>query len=185
MKVGDPYMTLMKFSDPAEQENVLGPLYATAAKAEVPVFGPDGYRSEKTQDLLNAAIKKAVHCLDDAVVDLLAPSGALVGKFATKTEASMAKEAAKLRLSVALHGDEKYPQEVPADKKVFSSRELHDRSHYSVLRSLPGPKAQHEALDHVMLQRAINGYLFNCLDNKAIVADDQWLQGAWDWIHGM
>ncbi|KAJ0339538.1 hypothetical protein KNSL1_011969 [Colletotrichum chrysophilum] len=37
-------------------------------------------------------------------------------------------------------------------------------------------------LDHAMLLRAKEKYLFDCNVNRAVVADDPWLRYMWDWI---
>ena len=44
-------------------------------------------------------------------------------------------------------------------------------------------KAQ-AVLDHTMLLRAREGYLFNYTKNQKIVADDSWLRDIWAWVAG-
>jgi WD repeat-containing protein mio len=44
-------------------------------------------------------------------------------------------------------------------------------------------KAQ-AALDHTMLIRAREGYLFNYTKNQKVVADDSWLSDIWAWVAG-
>ena len=39
-------------------------------------------------------------------------------------------------------------------------------------------------LDHTMLLRAREGYLFNFQRNQEVVADDIWLQDVWAWVAG-
>jgi hypothetical protein len=62
---------------------------------------------------------------------------------------------------------------------VLSSREDHERMLDLFTRDwllLGG--------SYTRRKRCEEGYLFNCLKNKEIVADDPWLQEMWLWIGG-
>ncbi|KAE8451231.1 hypothetical protein EG329_004395 [Mollisiaceae sp. DMI_Dod_QoI] len=186
-RLSDHYLTLLNFSDPKERERMLGPLYATAAKTDVPVFGADGYNSSTTKQALNNAIKKALESGKDPVVDLIAPVDITDHRpdVAVSPVEPMEDSFSQLRMDKSV--DRKPPQKnetVPDLRvsKAVSSRELHDKSHYSTIACLPADKATHDKLDHVMLQRAVDGYLFDCKINRAIVTGDPWLQDVWEWI---
>ncbi|KAI5855588.1 hypothetical protein GGS23DRAFT_608123 [Durotheca rogersii] len=63
-----------------------------------------------------------------------------------------------------------------------SNRELHER----LLALAPGtkgfPKTAQVIVDHTMLLRSKEKYLFNYLANRDIIADDPWLREMWEWI---
>ena len=74
--------------------------------------------------------------------------------------------------------------EPDAPNKICSSRELHDRSHYLTFRGSSPPNPSNELPSHVMLNRAEDGYLFDCKKNQLIAANDHWLRDVWEWIEG-
>jgi hypothetical protein len=178
---GENYMTLMNFADPNERENVLGPLFATAAKADVPVFGPNKFASASIKTVLNAAIKKSLHSDADPVVNLLAPTNPDLEPLKVElTQAQISSKMSKLKVV-----DSKISSvEADVPNKVYSSRELHDRSHYSSFSGSSTLSRDSELPSHVMLNRAEDGYLFDCKKNQSIVANDHWLRDVWEWIEG-
>ncbi len=65
-----------------------------------------------------------------------------------------------------------------------SQRELHEKL-LSGLVHLGSESTQARAIvDHVMLFRAKEKYLFDFSLNQTIVADDPWLREAWAWVAG-
>lgn len=173
-------MTLMKFKDSVEQEANLGPLFATAAMANVPIYGPKSFKNTDVATALRAAVKKAVHAGGDPVLDLADPSNAEADTL-SGGEADLRKLA-----DLQIHDKGKVGKGKSAgiEPKFLSSREQHDDDHYATFRNLPCTKRKHEALDHVMLQRAKDGYLFGCKKNQALAHQDPWLQDAWEWVQG-
>jgi hypothetical protein len=175
------YMTLMDFADPSEREKVLGPLFATAAKADVPIFGPNKFASASIKNVLNAAIKKSLHSDLDPIVDLLASTDLAIEPF--KDEMTQLRKSSKVAKGKMV--DSKISSiESDAPNKVYSSRELHDRSHYSTFRGFSTSTPGSELPSHVMLNRAEDGYLFDCKKNQLMVANDNWLRDVWGWIEG-
>jgi hypothetical protein len=172
---------LMNFADPSEREKVLGPLFATAAKADVPIFGPNKFASASIKTVLNAAIKNSLHSEADPVVDLLASADPALEPF--KEEISQLHISSKVAKGKMV--DSKMSSIGPdPPNKVYSSRELHDRSHYSTFRASPTSNRGSELPSHVMLNRTEDGYLFDCKKNQLIVANDNWLRDVWEWIEG-
>lgn len=174
-------MTLMDFDDASEREKVLGPLFATAAKFNVPVFGHDNFQSSKIKTLLDTTIKKSLESQEDPIVDLLASVDLEMSQTLSNTGISHSQldgQGSKGEVS------DKSSAGSGTSNKVYSSREAHDRLHYSTLSLIPLTKSRSELLDHVMLRRAVGGYLFDSEINKTIVADDPWLQDIWEWIKG-
>ncbi|KAH6682042.1 hypothetical protein B0J14DRAFT_577770 [Halenospora varia] len=171
---------LMKFADPKERESMLAPLYATAAKANVPVFGPQGFNSDDTQKKLAVAVKQAIHSDEDPVVNLLALQE--MGKGLQDSD-SLGNDMSNLNLKGK--GKEDAAESGEASNKLpkfQSSRELHDMAHYSVQKPPPTLHRTSETLESEMLRRAKAGYLFDCMRNKEIVESDPWLQDVWEYI---
>lgn len=183
--MNDPYITLMDFADQGEREEVLGPLFAAAAKSDVPIFGPDRFAQLETKAKLTAAIKHIVHSKEDHVVNVLASADSDVALSLNKLglNKSSGVQIPKLGLQSVTNEDKSI--ETPTTvAKFHTSRELHDMSHYSVLSCIPRTKPDSELFHNVMLRRAVDGYLFDCKKNTAVVANDKWLQGVWEWIAG-
>jgi hypothetical protein len=184
-------MTLMKFKDPKEQEATVGPLFATAAKADAPVFGPVDFTSTEATQKITAAIKKAIHSKDDPVVDLLIPADPALSQSLDGLELnskSSNETFSKLGIQPPKANNDRskgLESRGAADgKKFYTIRELHDKSHYSAHGVTPVTNSKSELIDSVMLRRALDGYLFDCKKNWKLVAGDQWLQEVWEWVSG-
>ena len=65
------------------------------------------------------------------------------------------------------------------------NRELHEMLLLSTMEGNGFPKAAQMLIDHVMLLRAREKYLFDFSRNRNIVSDDPWLGDLWDWVSGM
>jgi hypothetical protein len=171
----------MRFKDAKESEAVLGPLFATQAKAAIPVFGPDKFRSKDTKLKINAAVKDALKSPEHSVINLHEPPDADVGPTSSNLIVGSLGDQLE-QLSISKSGNVEPENTVPAS--MYSSRELHDRSHFSSFSFRGSTGSLSEKLDNVLLRRAKSGYLFDCKNNKRIVSDDAWLRDVWDWIDG-
>ena len=159
-------MTLMNFEDGSERVKVREPLFAAAAKLNVPAFGLEKFQLPKTQNLLNKTIKKSLRSPENPIVDLVSLACSDLSQ--SHLVSDVDKSAAQLLTS----------------NKVYTRREVHDKLHYSTISLGSSRKPSNELLDHFMLRRALDGYLFNCKVNKTVVTDDQWLHDLWEWIQG-
>jgi hypothetical protein len=184
-------MTLLKFKDPKEQEATVGPLFATAAKADAPVFGPVDFTSTEATQKITAAIRKAIHSTDDPVVDLLVTADSAIPRSLDCLDLASKPSSENLSkpgiLTSKTNKDRANNVQSPGatdGKKFYTSRELHDKSHYSAHGLTPATKSKSELIDSVMLRRALNGYLFDCKKNWKLVEGDQWLQEVWEWVSG-
>ncbi|KAI4863032.1 hypothetical protein F4820DRAFT_390443 [Hypoxylon rubiginosum] len=65
-----------------------------------------------------------------------------------------------------------------------SNRQLHEQLLISTRDTKGFPKDAQVVLDHAMLLRSKEKYLFDYTANKDIVADDPWLGELWDWVAG-
>lgn len=186
--VEEPYMTLVHFKDPKEAEKVLGPLYADAAKADIPVFGPNGFNNLETKKKLNAAIKEHIHSGEDPIVEQLPGYGSKnndAGASGAAEPPSEQLSELNIENKVAKGKGRADPDE--EFKNYMSTREMHDRVHYSTLSVLPATKEIKKEYDNVMIKRAVDGYLFDCglnarICNEAEWCDDPWLTKVWWWV---
>ncbi|KAF5521711.1 putative WD repeat-containing protein [Colletotrichum aenigma] len=77
---------------------------------------------------------------------------------------------------IAIFGPDKVDVQTIVDKTLqarFSAADLNTQNLSTESQCL---------LDHVMLLRAKEKYLFDCNVNRAVVSDDPWLRYMWDWI---
>lgn len=179
--VGENYFNLMHFKDAKESEAVLGPLFATEAKAAIPVFGPDKFRSKDTKLKVDTAVKDSLKSLEHSVINLLEPPDADAGPTSSNLTVGLLGDQLD-QLSISKNDILDPENAVPAS--MYSSRELHDRSHFSSFSFRGSTGSLSDKLDNVLLRRAKSGYLFDCKNNKRIVSDDAWLRDVWDWIDG-
>ncbi|KAG0651851.1 SEH-associated 4 [Hyphodiscus hymeniophilus] len=166
-RLEDPYLNLMKFSDPSERDKVLGPLYASAAKAQIPIFGPDKFTSVATQQLLSSTVQQDLQSVDNPVINLLTRNKPKMGQepsSISRSEESLSEGFDNLKLETR-----SVETEPTTSKKILSHQEQHDKAHYTVCLDSTLTKSKGELLDHVMLQRANDGYLFNCEVNKSVI----------------
>jgi len=159
-------MTLMTFEDVSERVKVRGPLFAAAAKLNVAVFGPAKFHSPRSQTLLNAAIEKSLRSSENPIVQLTSSVDLELSKSHFLSDAGISTS------------------QLSTSTQVYTNREVHDQLHYSMLGLIGSRKPRSRLLDHIMLRRALDGYLFDCKINKRIATDDQWLQDTWEWIQG-
>ncbi len=172
----------MNFEDASEKLEVRGPFFATAAKLNVPVFGPEKFQTLKSQTLVKEAIKESMRS-EDPVDNLLALSDLEMRqsqKFSNPGISTSQIEGKRTQFG----GSEKSTADFSSPDKAFTSREVHDKLHYSSMSLISMNKPRHKILDQVMLRRAFDGYLFDPKINKMIVNDDQWLKDLWEWIQG-
>lgn len=66
-----------------------------------------------------------------------------------------------------------------------SNRQLHERLLSQNIDARGLPKEAQIILDHILLLRAHNRYLFDSTINRNLLSDDPWLRDVWDWIGGM
>jgi hypothetical protein len=156
----------MTFEDASEGVKIRGPLFAAATKLNVAVFGPAKFHSPRSQTLLNAAIKKSLRSSENPIVDLAS---------SIDLELSQSHFLSNASISTS---------QLSTSTQLYTNREVHDQLHYSTLGLTRSKKPRSGLLDHIMLRRALDGYLFDCKINKRIATDDQWLQDTWEWIQG-
>ena len=158
----------------------MGPLFATEAKAALPLFGPERLASKSTTPIVNAAVKKALESTANAVIDLAASDNSTKSNVAADTLSSQTE-----RANFSKNGKDNIDgiDTFATAPSLLSSQELHDRSHYSSSTPASTP-SKYNLMVNTMIRRAKEGYLLNSTLNKAIVQEDPWLHDVWEWIEG-
>ena len=177
----------MKF-ETSQTIETLGPFFVENALSEIPIFGP-----EKAD--LGAIAEEALKNYapeDDLLVDEAASTVPLPDSFVgakTVAEKLQALRAYIQDIARSKESDSGTPPRklsgISLDPSPGSSnRSLHENLLKSTVEITGFPKAAQVILDHTMLLRAKEKYLFDCRVNRAVVADDPWLKGVWGWIEG-
>lgn len=171
--------------EPSQAPGIVGPLFTEQLLSDVPLFGP-----EKAD--VKVLVREALHMsaeYEDLVVD---ETAAKVGAGLDLTNAvTVADKLRALRLysQELLHAQESGDRDSNGKKQegVGSAmqRERHERFLSEKMESLGLPREGHAILDHVMLLRAKEKYLFSTETNQRVVDDDPWLQDVWGWVAGM
>jgi len=173
---------------------MLGPLMLESALSDIPIFGDE---------------KSDLESIITARLESQPPVSEMIynreGKGAPLSEAltTATKAAEKLRAlreyaeSIQrAKASEKAEAEGNEENKIIdgvsglsvseseppSRRELHEGLLTSLLEARALPRAAQNILDHFMLLRAKEKYLFNTEINREVVDDDDWLRFVWDWI---
>ncbi len=188
---GTAYHSVMQF-EPNQADEILGPLLLERAWSNIPVFGPD---KADRDSILQKSLAASSH--DTVVVDEIASTACLPQSFADATAA-----AAKLRALRSYSKEHLQPesQKTPArgtdvakvmDSMTLSSGDLqtsYQARHENLLGLTLGTKGfpveAQGILDHTMLLRAKEKYLFNCEHNQKVVSDDIFLRDVWAWVAG-
>ena len=180
-------MELLDLTSSDERETALGPLAAASVNSCLPTFGPDKFTSSKSISDVQDAMRKLLSMEADMVVDDLA-SSELMSTQTLDRDGSTEERTGSQISQLPSHAKRSPKEEIltpdNSRNEASTSRELHEKSHHSTLSRFPSSKAMYEDLDHVVLNRARAGYLFDCDLNKEIVEKDPWLNGIWEWVAG-
>ncbi|CAK7229246.1 hypothetical protein SBRCBS47491_007184 [Sporothrix bragantina] len=196
LEEGSSYHSMMQLETNQATE-VLYPVAFEEALADIPIFASDATE-------INGAIQKAqkdraaqidADALEQSKKSKLPPE-----YFAAKT---VAKKLKILRAYEKQHLRSTTPQGRPGatafssgrtdltdstaslaslSGRPLTSQELHESLLTSTIARQGFPSEAQAVLDHVMLLRAKERYLFNCALNQEIVADDPWLRAVWGWV---
>lgn len=178
----------MKF-DTSQTIETLGPFFVENALSDIPIFGP-----EKAD--VGAIAEEALKTYapeDDLLVDESASTMPLPESFVGAKTVAESLQALRAYIQDIAPSRESDPGIIPLRKMSSisldpspgsSNRSLHENLLKSTTELTGFPKAAQVVLDHVMLLRAKEKYLFDCRVNRAVVADDPWLKGVWGWIGG-
>lgn len=174
LEEGTPYHTPLEL-EPPQAHSLLSPLFTERALSDIPLFG-----SERPD--INALVDKVIssHTHADEMMDEMAVEEPDIPA-AFLTASSIAEKLAALRLASQ---DASSSQEPLSTNTPSSQLQRHEML-LTKLKTMS--RVSHKvqaALDHTMLLRAKEGYLFNYTKNQEIVADDSWLRDVWAWVAG-
>lgn len=184
----------MKFEAPQSYE-ILGPLLAEQVLSQVPTFG-------KSKAELANAVADALKADSPASVELGRTNGSskpLPDSFYESSTVGAQLRSLRAFIRNQENGDDKHPQDPDlhalasqtsnislASNVSASCREIHEALlGLLVTASEKLPQEAQNVVDHSMLLRAKERYLFDAATNRNVVSDDPWARYAWDWVAGM
>ncbi|KAK0630730.1 hypothetical protein B0T17DRAFT_488258 [Bombardia bombarda] len=157
--------------EPSQAHDLLAPLLTEKALSDIPLFGSNkanlGSLLEKT--MTSSAITDCL-ATSDAASDMNLPVSVL--------EASCLADMLT-GLSVASKENLPSPRVEPSTQLDRHEQMLAETRAMGHL-----PNKVQALLDHTMLIRAKEGYLFDYQKNQQVVADDPWLRDIWAWVAG-
>ncbi|KAI0603036.1 WD repeat domain-containing protein [Biscogniauxia sp. FL1348] len=196
LEEGTAYHSIMQF-EPSQHSKMMGSLLIDKALKDVPLFGDDN---------------KPISSIIEEVTQSHLPEVDLISELEAIDPQTLEPYVNAPTIAEKLRGIRKYSKEVlnpqgllnsdlqrystveELDKSFSdltarsvgppSNRQLHERLLATTLDTKGFPKMAHVILDHVMLLRSKERYLFDYAANRDIVSDDPWLRDLWDWVSG-
>ncbi|KAK3944651.1 SEH-associated protein 4 [Diplogelasinospora grovesii] len=176
LEEGGAYHAAMEF-EPSQSSDILAPLLTETALSDIALFGQDKANVKLLAD-------KALHssASDDLVADIDQNTD-LPRSFLEAT--SIAEKLAALRsASEEMDSGADNSAYSHLGTELASQRERHEKLLSQTRLRGHFPREAQAVLDHTMLLRAKENYLFNYRKNQQIVADDPWLRDIWGWVAG-
>ncbi|KAK4224160.1 SEH-associated protein 4 [Podospora fimiseda] len=164
-----PYHEALDLEPPKAQE-IFAPLLTEQALADQPIFGPE---KPDIEALVEEIFENPI---EEAFSTKIINDKDLPETFANAS--SIADKLTALRLTA------EESEHNSADAEPPSQLECHEQLLTNTKNLTDLPSNARSVLDHIMMYRAKEGYLFNYSRNQQIVADDPWLRDAWAWVSG-
>lgn len=175
--------------EPSQAPSIVGPLFTEGLLFDVPLFGPEkADAAALVKEALQMSAQYENLVIDEAALDVTAKldlSGALTVADKLKALRLYSQEHLLRPKSRSRASNGKKESSKQADTEPKVQRERHEKFLSEKMDSLGLPSEGHAVLDHIMLLRAKEKYLFSAETNQRVVADDPWLQDAWGWVAGM
>ncbi|KAI0397765.1 WD repeat domain-containing protein [Xylariaceae sp. FL0594] len=172
LEEGTAYHSLMCFEG-SQHADMLGPLLIDDAVKDIPLFGEG---KAPVEAIVSQVLQSSPH-ETDLILDVEAKDRTSESLPKVK---SIAGKLADLRKRAELGGS---LREAPSNGAGLpSNRQLHENLLTRTLCTTGFSKPEQSILDHVMVLRSKEKYLFDCAANIDIVADDPWLKDLWLWI---
>ncbi|KAI1078438.1 hypothetical protein F5B20DRAFT_229493 [Whalleya microplaca] len=196
LEEGSSYHGIMQF-EASQYSEVMGPHNIDKAFRDVPLFGSkkESVRAVIQQALLspqpNIDLVGDFEASDAPLPELFTQGPNIADKLRGLRKYS--KEILKppthpndqiQRASTIEELDQSYTDLSVKGDGLPSNRELHERLLTSTMDTKGFPKEAQAVLDHTMLLRSKEKYLFDYVANRELVSDDPWLRDLWDWISG-
>jgi WD repeat-containing protein mio len=187
---------MMQF-EASHSPEMLGSLFVEDALSNIPIFG-------KTKADVGAIISEALGSQIPAA-DLLVNSESIAVPlpdvlWKPSTTAEKLRALRKYAREALQVSHEETSVDKPTEETSDAEKALADMSlsqdgppscrvlHDNLLRALPEakglPREAQSVMDHAMLLRAKEKYLFDATTNASVVSDDHCLRYVWDWIAG-
>ncbi|KAI0166660.1 WD repeat domain-containing protein [Xylariaceae sp. FL1272] len=189
LEEGSSYHSLMQF-DTAQYSEMMGSLLADEAVKDVPLFGEEKL---PTINLVSAAINSPQQPDIDNIISS-EEEEVLPESF---EDASSTADKLQILRRIFRKTVHSYDASVGDGHEVLNGRNLENKSaglmsnrqsHESLLSTMLDmrrcPKSGQIIIDHILLLRSKERYLFDYAMNVDIVSDDPWLQDIWHWISG-
>ncbi|KAK3333423.1 hypothetical protein B0T19DRAFT_418025 [Cercophora scortea] len=183
LEEGGAYLEAMEF-EPSQARSLLAPLFTEQALSDTPLFGPDKRN-------LNDLVEKALTSNPDVgQVVQVEEAGDNNITLALPHLGSLADKVMSLRLASeeTIHGHDalgaKNAATLQPGGEPLSQLERHERLLTATKNINRYSSKAQPIIDHLMLFRAKESYLFNYERNQEIVADDPWLRDVWTWVAG-
>ncbi|KAH8205820.1 hypothetical protein TruAng_000096 [Truncatella angustata] len=194
---GTSYHSLMDF-EKSQTPVMLGAAIIQQVISDIPLFGDHKADVER---LIMRALQPRHTFSQDHTEDTMAISGELPDSFskgistAQKLQAlrELSRQASKRAIVGTKPGQSQgrledltqSMEELAARRsEPPSNRQLHERLLSQNIDARGLSKEGQAVLDHILLLRAKNRYLFDPTVNRDVLSDDPWLRDVWDWIHG-
>jgi len=181
---GSSYHTPFEL-EPSQAHGLLGPLFTERALSDIPLFGSD-------RPNINAVVERVISShtdVDDMMAEMTAEEPDIPAIFLQAS--SLAEKLSALRLaSQETPSSQGGPQDTngqvspPLGNVPSSQLQRHEKLLTEIKTMGRLSNRAQAVLDHTMLLRAREGYLFNYGKNQKIVADDSWLRDIWAWVAG-
>jgi hypothetical protein len=174
--------------EPSQASDLLGPLFTDSILTDVPLFGTDkvdvGAVVKRSRELSSQYKDIAVDALFEEAAAPLDLNSSLAVAEKLQALRIHSEETSARRVSPAKSGVPNSPGLQQHDDEPHVQRERHERLLHRKMEVQGLPSQGHIVLDHIMLLRAKEKYLFHTKTNQKVVADDPWLQDVWAWVAG-
>lgn len=183
--------------EPTQTSEILGPLTIERALSDVPIFGPEKNGiAERISDALkdSVSLSATVEHVDEIARPL--PESFFTSTSITQKlksiRAYVRDEQADQQAEDGQHATGNGPKHLYnrpneislASNSLVSCREIHE-SLLGTLATVKGlPREAQCVVDHSMLLRAKEKYLFDAATNRNVLSDDSWRRFVWDWVAG-
>jgi WD repeat-containing protein mio len=162
--------------DGSQHSEMLGPLLIDDTVKNIPLFGVD---KPPVETIVSQVLQSSTP-ETDPIVDLEAKDQP---PLSFREATTMAGKLVDLRKRAELSGH--LLEATSKNAGLTSNRQLHENLLIRSLCITGFSKHEQSILDHVMLLRSKEQYLFDYSTDIDIVADDPWLKDLWLWVASM
>lgn len=177
--------------EPSQATAILGPLFVEEALSDVALFGPDKVNvAAITQKALNQTNLEIGLAEDgsttrDALPKEFANASSIADKLrAVRLYIQGASEDADSPETAGKPNDSSDGSKVGQAGDPSTHRDGHEKLLRSTMASQGLPDEVQVVIDHAILLRAKEKYLFDFATNQRVVSDDPWLRDVWAWVAG-